>query len=63
MSLNNQLKHFKKSLNANAEIHVKRAGQASTPKDQKKAVAGISNNTKASFESNNEPKRKKKSMG
>jgi hypothetical protein len=59
-SLNSQPKEFKKSLKATSEVQVKREGQATAPKDQKQILAGISNNTKASFESNNKQKKKKK---
>ncbi|KAI8977988.1 hypothetical protein BDB01DRAFT_801577 [Pilobolus umbonatus] len=56
-SLNNQLKSFKKSLNANADIAVKRAGRAA-PVQNKVSQGGISNNTKASLDL--EPKKKRK---
>ncbi|KAG0758486.1 hypothetical protein G6F57_004478 [Rhizopus arrhizus] len=59
MSLNDQLKNFKKSQNASTEISVKRAGQATAPtNDLKRTFGSISNNTKASFDG---AKRKKKS--
>jgi hypothetical protein len=61
MSLNDQLKNFKKSQNASTEISVKRAGQATAPtNDLKRTFGSISNNTKASFDG---AKRKKKSTG
>ncbi|CEP10211.1 hypothetical protein [Parasitella parasitica] len=58
-SLNNQLKSFKKSFKANADIAVKRAGQAAPVKESKPSIGTISNNTKASFETSQDKKRKR----
>lgn len=64
MSLNSQLKSFKKSFKANADVAVKRAGQAGPSKESIVNSNGtISNNTKASFESTHEPKKRKKTTG
>lgn len=59
-SLNNQLNSFKKSFKANADVHVKRAGQAAVQNEKSKTATGIiSNNTKASFETGESRKRKR----
>lgn len=63
MSLNSQLKSFKKSFKANADIAVKRAGQAAPSKESVSANGTISNNTKASYDSTHEPKKRKKTTG
>lgn len=60
MSLNDQLRNFKKSQSANADIAVKRAGQITQNNDLKRSYGTISNNTKAAFEG---AKKKKKSTG
>jgi hypothetical protein len=62
-SLNSQLNSFKKSFKASADIHVKRAGQATAAQTTKSATGLISNNTKASFETGIESKKRKKSTG
>ncbi|CAO3650247.1 unnamed protein product [Mucor hiemalis] len=59
MSLNSQLQSFKKSFKANADIAVKRAGQAVPVKENNSVNGTISNNTKASFGS--DAKKRKKS--
>lgn len=58
-ALNDQLKSFKKSFKANADIAVKRAGQAAPVKETKSTIGTIANNTKASFESGHDKKRKR----
>lgn len=58
-SLNNQLKSFKKSFKANADIAVKRAGQAVPVKETKLSTGTIANNTKASFDTGHDKKRKR----
>lgn len=63
MSLNSQLKSFKKSFKANADIAVKRAGQAAPTKESVSVNGTISNNTKASYDSTHEPKKRKKATG
>lgn len=62
-TLNNQLKSFKKSAKANADVQVKRAGLAPIAKEAPSINGTISNNTKASFEIGHEPKKRKKSTG
>lgn len=59
-SLNSQLQNFKKSFKANADIAVKRAGQAVPVKETPTSNGTIANNTKASF---GESKKRKKSTG
>jgi hypothetical protein len=61
-SLNNQLKSFKKTFKANADVIVKRAGQAA-PTKESYASGTIANNTKASFDTGLESKKRKKSTG
>lgn len=58
-ALNDQLKSFKKSFKANADIAVKRAGQAAPVKESKSSTGTIANNTKASFENGHDKKRKR----
>lgn len=60
-SLNSQLQSFKKSFKANADIAVKRAGQAVPVKESPTVTGTISNNTKASF--GTDSKKRKKSTG
>lgn len=61
-SLNNQLKSFKKSFKANADVVVKRAGQSVHTADSQ-ASGTIANNTKASFDTGLEMKKRKRSTG
>ncbi|KAI8340041.1 hypothetical protein BC941DRAFT_493628 [Chlamydoabsidia padenii] len=58
--LTDQVKSFKKSLNANTMLNVKRTATASSSMDErKKSYATISNNTRASFDGEKRKKPKK----
>ncbi|ORY98004.1 hypothetical protein BCR43DRAFT_490711 [Syncephalastrum racemosum] len=70
MSLNDQVKSFKKSLNANTMIGAKRVASGSHARsiDTGSSTSGnkhnsISNNTRAAFESQESRKKSKKAMG
>lgn len=54
------MQNFKKSFKANADIAVKRAGQAAPVKESNTSYGTIANNTKSSF---GESKKRKKSTG